>query len=914
MRSSEISKEIRRSSFDPDTDEFFELTRSDHVEEKLNRSNGTPATQACAFRGPPNNWLLDEDEQSNANDEISDPIAAAEALEELYDVNIGEIARLKEMLTGVHESSPAAEEAHTAATAKNTVSQVREGPNLNNDEASPPELAIKSESSSICIKVDPLQQKSSNIVTTKQGAAAKQGNMSATDRLINKKYEYEQRREQMRRAKQEAEDAEMQIKPQINKHSERLLSGQTRKSIAQRTQEQAMLKKERAEKLKVELAAKESSEIRQRPQINDRSKKLTRDICDMQQWEQEKIAKREGRQNMKALEQDLECSFAPTLNKRTEKLTASRNRPRSASLGPRGQQNHSNIKIEDRLLQHAELYREKREIAKERKHNEDRKQATPQVAPHSANLPRNGDVASRLYGIAEAQRTKQAQIERRARVLVEHNIDPETGNELFRPKINASSKVMVRRRRGANERVEDSLTAHGESYQRRQQDRKIREDRAARERTNIKINKQSEKIVGYLEQRMQESSIERLAKPIGQRVKKSTIESVPQYSFKPTKYTPNSDMVLSTNHGTPIAAYDPNNKNVTNNLEFAPPNMPHSSKASKDRDVEQGCSGLVDNLRTLQPPAKAKSNNIRHGPSIAERSAIWERKRAAKEHSLAIERDKAIAAECSFAPKVSAQSNRVALRANVGRGSMWERNTEWSKRRADKLEAERKFRDMEELAECTFVPNSESYTRIRSGKASELATQLDGSEFVEEIEVPSATEIRELLMQKLPASASDTDDVGSGAPKNISRAASYMVQNDVYENDPIGCSRVTGKSIETSGEMLVETPPPAISLKSSLPPGWQRIAMNDGSEYFWNKDDGLTQWEHPSLTVSIEHFRVPPQPPADTLSKKSSDQYQRIKIRFDGGGEVVRKEAEPKTVLPSNEWLALVERGVGAAR
>ena len=105
-----------------------------------------------------------------------------------------------------------------------------------------------------------------------------------------------------------------------------------------------MLKKERAEKLKVELAAKESSEIRQRPQINDRSKKLTRDICDMQQWEQEKIAKREGRQNMKALEQDLECSFAPTLNKRTEKLTASRNRPRSASLGPRGQQNHSNIK------------------------------------------------------------------------------------------------------------------------------------------------------------------------------------------------------------------------------------------------------------------------------------------------------------------------------------------------------------------------------------------------------------------------------------------------------------------------------------------------------------------------------------------------------------------------------------------
>ena len=59
---------------------------------------------------------------------------------------------------------------------------------------------------------------------------------------------------------------------------------------------------------------------------------------------------------------------------------------------------------------------------------------------------------------------------------------------------------------------------------------------------------------------------------------------------------------------------------------------------------------------------------------------------------------------------------------------MWERNTEWSKRRADKLEAERKFRDMEELAECTFVPNSESYTRIRSGKASELATQLDGSE------------------------------------------------------------------------------------------------------------------------------------------------------------------------------------------
>ena len=79
MRSSEISKEIRRSSFDPDTDEFFELTRSDHVEEKLNRSNGTPATQACAFRGPTNNWLLDEDEQSNANDEISDPIAAAEA-------------------------------------------------------------------------------------------------------------------------------------------------------------------------------------------------------------------------------------------------------------------------------------------------------------------------------------------------------------------------------------------------------------------------------------------------------------------------------------------------------------------------------------------------------------------------------------------------------------------------------------------------------------------------------------------------------------------------------------------------------------------------------------------------------------------------------------------------------------------
>jgi|MDSY01.1.fsa_nt_gb hypothetical protein len=900
----------RRVSFDPDTDEYFELSKA-----RVGKLTEMEASNIADHRHE-QSVLLDEDQIIDEENDAGDPIAAAEALAELYDVNIGEIARLKEMLL---KGSP-----DTVKEISDHPEGGRESINENDAQHSVTEPSADGTKAATTINGERSQRTEMNgnelggavvrVVPTDPGPSTgdffKKSNVkqsvSTTDRLIQKKYEYEQRRVLMRRAQAEAEEAEMQIKPQINKHSERLLSGQARKSIAERSQEQVVLKKERAEKLKAELAAKESNGISHRPQINGRSRKLTRDVVHMQQWEQEKVARREVLQHMQAMEQDLECSFVPTLNKRTEKLTAARSKPRSQSLGPGNRRSGVNfVKIEDRLLQQAEMYREKREVAKERKDHAARQQAIPQVAPHSANLPRSGDIASRLYGIAEAKRNKQLKIERRTRVLVEHNIDPETGNELFKPKINASSKAMVRRRRAPNERVEDSLTAHGESYQKRQQDRQVREDREARERTAVKINRQSEKIVGALEQRTQESAMDRLAKPTGHRVKRSTIDILPQYSIKLNKDAKSTESELVTYNDTFDA------------IDFTAQSVPEVDML--DCGVEHSYAG---DAKTVRPSVKVKSGSQR-GPSIAERSAIWEQKRASKERALALEREKAITAECSFAPKVSAQSSRAASRANTGKGSMWERNTEWSKRRAEKLEAERKVKELEELAECTFEPNAELFAKdnhsadtdgdldvVRSTSEKSKGGHTpaygyednngNGREESTDNAVPSEADIREVVKGGSMNSKKKGSGLSTMRPRYMIQRASLM---DLESGE---------KVIDTTGEVVVKMPTGPAQEPHTLPPGWRRVVSVQGHVYYYDAVSGVTQWEAPTVMIPTAPEVVPPQPPppwADSMNQ------HRLQVRLDDYVDppVSSVTSERPNVLQSQTWLKQARIAAAAA-
>lgn len=78
----------------------------------------------------------------------------------------------------------------------------------------------------------------------------------------------------------------------------------------------------------------------------------------------------------------------------------------------------------------------------------------PAMAPHSSTLVRHGDVSDRLYSIAEQQRHKQRIAEHRKKILHDHSIDPDTGRQLFVPKINKSSAAMVKRRRPPSYKVQ----------------------------------------------------------------------------------------------------------------------------------------------------------------------------------------------------------------------------------------------------------------------------------------------------------------------------------------------------------------------------------------------------------------------------------------------------------------------------
>ena len=475
------------------------------------------------------------------------------------------------------------------------------------------------------------------------------------DELIHYKTEVEQRRAEARRAKVEREDAEMQMKrPLMNKHSQRLLerNAGAKKSLAERSQDHLAAKAKHREQL---LAAKEKQEqeLLLKPQINDRSKKMQRQIEDMEAWNHTKESRRDVMAQLKRLEESVECSFRPTLNKQTERIMKSKNKHSKDSAKPVG----------ERLIEQAEANREKQEELRRRRDEEARQAAKPEVAPHSSNLPRSGDVADRLYNLAEQSRQKKRSMERRAKIE-ETYLDKETGRPLYQPQINKSSEAMVRRQRGTNMKVEDSLVKKGEVYQQRQQQRALREDATCREKQRAtKINQRSEKLAVQLEQRTQTTATDRLAKPIGS-VRKNTLETLPKYSFKP-KLNRNTSEILEHQHGIPL------------------PPRPRM-------DQEH-----LGDVTTLRPPSPLAATAKR--ATIAERSALWEKKRAAKEKAARSEQEAIAAKDCSFTPQVSTKASKVVTKGKT----MIQRNEEWARRRAQKLEAERHVKELEEMAQCT---------------------------------------------------------------------------------------------------------------------------------------------------------------------------------------------------------------------
>lgn len=119
-------------------------------------------------------------------------------------------------------------------------------------------------------------------------------------------------------------------------------------------------------------------------------------------------------------------------------------------------------------------------------------------------------------------------------------------------------------------------------------------------------------------------------------------------------------------------------------------------------------------VATLRPTSPPKIRPGR-GPSIAERSAQWERKRQAKEQATRAALEREASAKCSFTPKVSAKAKQV----KGARKPIHQRNDEWARRKEQKLDAERRVRELTELAECTFQPNQSTVAAPRNSPSAD---------------------------------------------------------------------------------------------------------------------------------------------------------------------------------------------------
>lgn len=181
------------------------------------------------------------------------------------------------------------------------------------------------------------------------------------------------------------------------------------------------IKKEKEDALRAKFEEASQEEIKLAPEINKKSKAMSRSVNDMFSWNDARKAKLEARIIETQQEESAAITGRPVVTKYAQKLRSS-DGVSSSSTGA--------VPIEERLLDYEERKKLKLQQMIEQKQSEMKRQAsTSFLAPHSASVQRSGDVADRLYNLASVQQRERQELTTMAHA--HYAFDESTGQRLF---------------------------------------------------------------------------------------------------------------------------------------------------------------------------------------------------------------------------------------------------------------------------------------------------------------------------------------------------------------------------------------------------------------------------------------------------------------------------------------------------
>lgn len=511
-------------------------------------------------------------------------------------------------------------------------------------------------------------------------------------------------------------------------------------NVLERTQLHLINKDKKINQIKKEREEKSRDGFVGYPQINKKSQVMNRSINDMLQWEEER--KKKLQMKAQQYEEDLKEKITghPKVTKLAQNLAKKRELNefeenegeydlQSLAEGTvhTSMTNHTTATSQSTLHQRLMEYEEKKKQKIQQKIKSLEKEAKDNSKPNLNPMTRkiiqqqraqqqllydyyqdtslNEDLISlaeaslgssasdRLYALSKLREKSNYEVQNKflsGGKLLQH--DEKTGQRLFEPRINPTSRALASKARDSNLPVEDQLRIKGLIYQRKIMERERKAELQEKSlRESRRLNSVSEKIVMERMMAYGETSKDRLNKPIGS-LKDRTVKSLTEESpsFKP-QISQGSKEILSQ---------------LGNRYRYCPTSQGEdrpddSFLLMQDWDIlsnapQDGQPICVDDIRGK------KNNNSLHveNPNnIYERTNYWQSAREKKLQHEREERQKELMKECSFKPKTSSKSAKI-----VTKGLISDRHNQWAKEKEERMERERRKKLEEEERHLTFTP------------------------------------------------------------------------------------------------------------------------------------------------------------------------------------------------------------------
>ena len=459
--------------------------------------------------------------------------------------------------------------------------------------------------------------------------------------------------EKLRREAKEKEASKMQDAPKINNRSRALAQRGGRVdggnvSIANRQTKRYQEELERRDRVRKEREEKQVASMQKTPKINKRSRALAASQRKKMNTAHQSIADRQAeRRRMELLRHEEKRLRQEKVTmeefKRTKPKVSKGSAKILKKLEREGRRGASGESAGDRLYKHAELLKEKKRIITERNkfnHTPNTRRTKKSSAAQAETLRR--DKIEEKYGLGVSDRLyleAQAKDHRKAMAVAESKLlekfDPETGEELFHPKV-AGGKSISNAYNGRSSSRGRMHNAHGNVYEDNNLPvhvrlaRKQKEYNDKRERKELRKKEQISKNIkknhisstsNYLVQRMEKRgditpTSARLQQNIGA-VRQRTIEEMDHPTFRPKIHTA-PPPPSSSSTSTAIRRFKNDNKNIY--VPSPSKVAKHSNALSREEVIE---------YRKLQREGDNSNNGIQR--EIGEESSEENKTKMGKE-------------------------------------------------------------------------------------------------------------------------------------------------------------------------------------------------------------------------------------------------------------------------------------------